>query len=543
MASRVGLNLSLRRKSRQKSEDAPQAEQPQQNPRSSSQTDRPPATQDVAKVEAPKQKQKVVILVMGPTGVGKSTFINLASNSDLRVSNSLISCTEHVELSKPFDLDGMEVTLVDTPGFDDTSKSESDVLNVVCEYLATEYSQGRRLHGVLYLYRISDNRVSGAAARNLRFYRELCGPSALPNSIIVTNFWGVVDAATGAAREEELKTKPAFFKPALDAGARLWRHDGTVPSAHRILRQLVHAAPCTLQVQRELIDEGRAVYATAAGEALLAELARAAQKHAQEMAQLEEDLADARREQDEEAQRELEEERARILAEQAKLDAEKQKLMQLHVSAARMRAEHAAVERAQAEAQARAEAAEKERLEGEKQRLAKLQAAAEQARAAQEQAQAQAQAQAAERARIEEEKQRLAQAQADAQRARIAQAADEQAEAEARAQALRSNGQVTQETQRQTPEPAETRAPPPTQPQTQAPPDAAVQPAPQAERAADTSPPPKAPVGDAEHGGAKEVGPSAGCFGALAALFRGKARAGSGKTQAKRSSHSDHAKA
>ena len=36
-------------------------------------------------------------------------------------------------------MDGKEVTLVDTPGFDDTSKSEADILNVVCDYLATEY--------------------------------------------------------------------------------------------------------------------------------------------------------------------------------------------------------------------------------------------------------------------------------------------------------------------------------------------------------------------------------------------------------------------
>ena len=35
-------------------------------------------------------------------------------------------------------MDGKEVVLVDTPGFDDTSKSESDILNVVCEYMASE---------------------------------------------------------------------------------------------------------------------------------------------------------------------------------------------------------------------------------------------------------------------------------------------------------------------------------------------------------------------------------------------------------------------
>ena len=92
---------------------------------------------------------------MGPTGVGKSTvssfpsgeclfvnlntkFINIASDSNLRVSDSLMSCTDKIELSRPFQLDGKEVILVDTPGFDDTAKSDSDVLSLVCDYLQSE---------------------------------------------------------------------------------------------------------------------------------------------------------------------------------------------------------------------------------------------------------------------------------------------------------------------------------------------------------------------------------------------------------------------
>lgn len=143
---------------------------------------------------------------------------------------------------------------------------------------------------------------------------------------------------TGARREEELKSKPAFFKPAVDGGAKVLRHDGAVDSAHRILRQLIHLTPVPLQIQHELVDEGKRVFETVAGEALLQDLARAQQKHAQEMRQLEEDLADALRQKDEEGQRELEEERARILAEQAKLEVEKQKLLQLQIAAAQKKA-------------------------------------------------------------------------------------------------------------------------------------------------------------------------------------------------------------
>lgn len=41
-------------------------------------------------------------------------------------------------MSKPFELDGVEVTLVDTPGFDDTNKSDGEILNIVCDFLSSE---------------------------------------------------------------------------------------------------------------------------------------------------------------------------------------------------------------------------------------------------------------------------------------------------------------------------------------------------------------------------------------------------------------------
>jgi hypothetical protein len=93
---------------------------------------------------------------MGPTGSGKTTvstrssislelmlttksnqFINLASGSGLRVGNGLESCTSDVQTSQAFLVDGRYVRLVDTPGFDDTTKSDTDVLKLIAAFLAT----------------------------------------------------------------------------------------------------------------------------------------------------------------------------------------------------------------------------------------------------------------------------------------------------------------------------------------------------------------------------------------------------------------------
>lgn len=63
-------------------------------------------------------------------------FINDASGSYLRVGTGLESQTYAVEFSKQFSLEKSQVTLIDTPGFDDTTKSDAEVLKAIAEFLA-----------------------------------------------------------------------------------------------------------------------------------------------------------------------------------------------------------------------------------------------------------------------------------------------------------------------------------------------------------------------------------------------------------------------
>lgn len=51
----------------------------------------------------------------------------------------LESCTNEVQTSQSFMLDGKRVVLVDTPGFDDTTKSDTDVLKMIAAYLQTMF--------------------------------------------------------------------------------------------------------------------------------------------------------------------------------------------------------------------------------------------------------------------------------------------------------------------------------------------------------------------------------------------------------------------
>ena len=52
---------------------------------------------------------------------------------------NLESCTAEVQLADEFMLDGRKVILIDTPGFDDTNKSDTDILKLIAAFLATTW--------------------------------------------------------------------------------------------------------------------------------------------------------------------------------------------------------------------------------------------------------------------------------------------------------------------------------------------------------------------------------------------------------------------
>lgn len=265
-------------------------------------------------------RRNVYIAVMGPTGVGKTTFINDASGSHLRVGTGLESQTYAVEFSKQFSLEKSQVTLIDTPGFDDTTKSDAEVLKAIAEFLARMRRQNQKLHGVIYLHRITDNRMGGTALRNFRMFRELCGIKALASCVIVLNMWNEVSEDVATARERELRETDIFFKPAMDAGASMLHHTNSPSSAQEILRDVVKKEPVVLQIQEEIVEQGKPIYETSAGVALLGDLAARQQRQLAQLQEMQRELEEAIEQQNESDRRELEEIEAGIKAKTAQLE-------------------------------------------------------------------------------------------------------------------------------------------------------------------------------------------------------------------------------
>jgi hypothetical protein len=168
--------------------------------------------------------------------------------------------------------------------------------------------------------------MGGAMTKNFKMFRNLCGESALKNVVIVTNMWGGVEPEVGEAREAELMGEEIFFKPVLDGGAKMARHENTVSSAERIIRLILNNDPLPLQIQRELFDEQKDILETSAGEELNRELTGQIKKHQEEIRVLAEEMEQATKDKDEETRNELEIETKRMEEEVERFENEAKRL-------------------------------------------------------------------------------------------------------------------------------------------------------------------------------------------------------------------------
>ncbi|KDR82129.1 hypothetical protein GALMADRAFT_240652 [Galerina marginata CBS 339.88] len=218
----------------------------------------------------------IVIPVMGPTGAGKSTFINaLLQDERLSVGHYLTSCTSELQVveiesfpgNPPFN--GRNLILVDTPGFNDTYEDDEKILHQIAEWLERAYRNSKMvLGGVIYLHDISSDRFSGTARRNLEIFQHFCGEAAFSKTVIGTTKWGRKADDFSAMHEEELRS--VHWKSMIKKGSTVCRFLGDYESARSfvdvILRRM--ARDTALQIQVELAVDHKALADTKAGKGL-----------------------------------------------------------------------------------------------------------------------------------------------------------------------------------------------------------------------------------------------------------------------------------
>jgi hypothetical protein len=154
--------------------------------------------------------------------------------------------------------------VVDTPGFDDDTVgvTDADTLHQITKMLVKQYEMKMCLKGIIYLQRISDNRIGHSGRRALRILREICGDSALENVILTTTRWG--ENRDGRDEERETYLLEHVWDPLLRMRAGNQRYHGTPDSAIGIVQDLLGRDEVLLDIQKEIFD-GRELGKTSAG--------------------------------------------------------------------------------------------------------------------------------------------------------------------------------------------------------------------------------------------------------------------------------------
>ncbi|KAL6831285.1 ankyrin repeat-containing domain protein [Trichoderma sp. SZMC 28015] len=272
----------------------------------------------------------VYIAVMGVTGAGKSSLISLCTGKNVKIGHNLESCTSDVEDVEFMLNDHVCVHLIDTPGFDDTSRSDVEVLQNIAVWLTDSLKlEDIKLSGIIYLHRIIDVRMAGSALRNLSMFKKLCGEGAYSSVVLATSMWSQVDEATGAQREQELIETKKFWGHMYEKGSRIFRLDQTRESCLEIIKYIISLGSTTLlELQDEIVNHHRQIEDTEAGVQLNQDIIRERQKHQAELLALKEQMQEEMAEHDAELQRALKEEYDELKENIRRSDEEQAKLKQ-----------------------------------------------------------------------------------------------------------------------------------------------------------------------------------------------------------------------
>ncbi|KAF9049131.1 P-loop containing nucleoside triphosphate hydrolase protein [Panaeolus papilionaceus] len=184
-------------------------------------------------------------LIMGPTGAGKSTFIEALAglSQNLSISkNQLSGYTQSVSAYQVVNVfykgnsAYYPVYLIDTPGFSDTNISGIEIMDMICQWLKN--NELSYFDSILFLTPITETRLPGTRRRTIEMLKAFLKPSNnLRMIIFVTTMWDTVRKKhthrRSASNFEELRE--GIFKDFLENDARLSRFMNTRESALRIL--------------------------------------------------------------------------------------------------------------------------------------------------------------------------------------------------------------------------------------------------------------------------------------------------------------------
>ncbi|KAF9034256.1 hypothetical protein BJ165DRAFT_672798 [Panaeolus papilionaceus] len=159
----------------------------------------------------PRGQYPIVYYIMGPTGAGKSSFIEAFAGKSQKLSISkdqLAGYTQTVTAYRlvnivhtTWDDTPRPVYLIDTPGFSDSKISEIEVVNMVIQWSKDHYTH--YFMRILYFTPITETRLPGSRRRTFNMLKKLFEEDSRSCSLIViTTMWDTVHTERTQNRAE-----------------------------------------------------------------------------------------------------------------------------------------------------------------------------------------------------------------------------------------------------------------------------------------------------------------------------------------------------
>lgn len=163
------------------------------------------------------------------------------------------------------------IHLIDTPGFDDSVRSDEETLQELAYWLVKAYERSILLSGIVLLHRITDTRLYGSAQRALDTIKAICGQEAFCGTVVATTMWDQVpigEREIALNRHQQLKN--GVFSDVVAHRGYLYPLMSAQSDAQAIVRHIMEKGlRLTLTLQKELVNEDLRLQETTAGKILV----------------------------------------------------------------------------------------------------------------------------------------------------------------------------------------------------------------------------------------------------------------------------------
>ncbi|GAB1318341.1 hypothetical protein MFIFM68171_08551 [Madurella fahalii] len=168
----------------------------------------------------PTTPRRHAILLIGPTGSGKSSFVKSLTKEHVDIEHDVNPSPKATSECKAYtvkqDVYGQltEFGIIDTPGFDGSPESDLNTIQKIARMLNEIRSQFE-ICGAIYFHRITDRRFGGTAKKSLTIAKNICGRDFFPYVAAMTTMWDTIEQGKYEEYEElnrQLETLGGYLR-------------------------------------------------------------------------------------------------------------------------------------------------------------------------------------------------------------------------------------------------------------------------------------------------------------------------------------------